>query len=175
VSIADSILKEGMQGHVTQVSVSRGGVPKYAVPEAMATRLGLEGDGHAHPRIHGGPQQALLLISAANIEALRARGWPLFPGALGENLTIEGLDFRQMRIGQRYRVGQALIEITKVRQPCATLDPYGPGIQSAILDRTAMEGDASSPKWGLSGFYASVSQPGAIRTGDIIVLLDQAV
>lgn len=141
----------------------------------MAGPLGLEGDAHAHPRYHGGPQQALLLVSEEDLDALKAQGWPLFPGALGENLTTAGLDFRGVRIGQRYRAGEAIVEITKVRQPCGTLDVYGAGIQSAVFDRAVKAGDAASPKWGLAGFYAAVIQPGWIRTNDIIVLLDQAV
>jgi MOSC domain-containing protein YiiM len=164
-----------MQGRITQVSTSRGGVPKYAVPEAWATPLGLEGDGHARPQFHGGPKQALLLVSGEDLEKLRGDGWPLFPGALGENLTISGLDFRRVRAGQRYRAGESVLEITKVRQPCETLSVYGEGIQSAVFDRAVKSGDSTSPKWGLAGFYASVAQPGLIRTNDIIVLLDQAV
>lgn len=164
-----------MQGRITQVSTSRGGVPKYAIGEALATPMGLEGDAHAHPRYHGGPRQAVLLVSGEDIEALRAQGWPLFPGALGENLTTTGLDFRQVRLGQRYRAGEAILEITKARQPCGALDVYGVGIQAAVFDRAAKAGDVSSPKWGLAGFYAAVLQPGRIRTNDIIALLDHAV
>jgi MOSC domain-containing protein YiiM len=164
-----------MQGRITQVATSRGGVPKYAVAEALATVLGLEGDAHAHPQYHGGPRQALLLVSEQDLDALRRDGWPLFPGALGENLTVAGLDFRQVRIGQRYRAGEAIVEITKVRQPCGALDIYGPGIQAAVFDRAVKAGDARSPKWGRAGFYASVEKPGWIRTNDIITLLDHAV
>lgn len=164
-----------MQGRITQVSTSRGGVPKYAIREAMATPLGLEGDGHAHPQYHGGPLQALLIISGSDLDALKAEGWPVFPGALGENLTIADIDFRQIRIGQRFRAGEAILEITKVRQPCATLDVYGPGIQQTVYDRAVKAGDTQSPKWGLAGFYAAVTQPGLIRANDIISLLDHAV
>lgn len=164
-----------MQGRITQVSTSRGGVPKYAVPGAMATPLGLDGDAHARPRYHGGPNQALLLVSNHDLDRLREEGWPLFPGALGENLTVAGMDFRQVRPGQRYRAGEAILEIAKVRQPCATLSVYGEGIQAAVYDRAVKAGETHSPKWGLAGFYAAVKQPGFIRTNDIIVLLDHAV
>lgn len=164
-----------MQGHVVQVSVSPGGVPNYAIREALAGPLGLEGDGHAHPQFHGGVEKALLLVSSENLDTLRAEGWPLFPGALGENLTISGLDFKKIRIGQRFSAGEALIEITRIRHPCQTLNPYGRGIQKAIFDQAAKDEDPSSPKWGFSGFYASVRKSGVIRTGDMIVLLDQAV
>jgi MOSC domain-containing protein YiiM len=162
-------------GSVHQLNVSNGGVPKYAIPHTEATPLGLAGDRQAHPEFHGGPRQALLLISRENLDALREDGWPLFPGALGENVTTEGIDFRQVRIGQRYRIGEAIVEITKVRQPCHQLDPYGQGIQRAIFDRAAKNNDPRSAHWGLSGFYAAVPRPGLIRTGDIIQLLDQVV
>ncbi|MGD1091292.1 MAG: MOSC domain-containing protein [Bryobacteraceae bacterium] len=162
-------------GCIVQINVSRGGVPKRAVAEAEVTPLGIAGDVCAHPEIHGGPRQALLLITSEGIEELTALGFPLYPGALGENLTTRGLDRRSVRPGQRYRTGNVLIEITKVRGPCETLNRYGPGLQQAVYDRAIKTGDATSPRWGLSGFYASVLQPGSIRPGDPILLLEEAV
>lgn len=164
-----------MRGKIVQLSVSNGGMPKYAIPEDLATPTGLEGDRQAHPEYHGGARQALLLVSSENIEALQAKGWPLFFGALGENLTTQGIDFRQVRLGQRFRVGEAIIEITKPRSPCQQLDAYGTGIQAAIFDSLAKKGDPASRRYGLSGFYAAVIQAGLIRTNDIIELLDQVV
>ncbi len=164
-----------MTGQIVQVSVSGGGVPKRAIPAAVATRLGLEGDRQAHPKIHGGPNQALLLISSEIMDQLRAEGWPVFYGALGENLTTRGIDFRQVRIGQRWSVDEAVIEISKVRQPCRQLDPYGPGIQQAIFDAACKHNDPRSPRWGMAGFYARVAVPGRIHTGAPIRLLDQLV
>ena len=158
-----------MTGIILQVSVSKGGVPKRAIPVGTLTTAGLDGDGHAHPDIHGGPRQAALLITAEGIEELAAKGYPLVYGSLGENLTTRGIDRRAWRVGQRWQIGaEVVVEITKRRAPCQTLNVYGPGIQAAIYDALAAAGDASSPKWGLSGFYASVVQPGAIRTGDEI-------
>lgn len=164
-----------MRGSVVQVSTSRGGVPKYAVPEAFVNPLGLDGDIQAHPEFHGGPRQAVLLISAEDVDALREGGFPVFYGALGENLTIRGIDFRQIRTGQRFRVGDAILEITKVRRPCHQLDPYGPGIQKALFDSAVKKGDVHSPRWGMGGFYASVTKTGLVQPNDIIELLDQAV
>ena len=130
---------------------------------------------HAHPQFHGGPRQAVLLICSEVIADLTARGYPLFPGALGENLTVSGFDHRQMRIGQRYRVGEAVVELTKVRAPCATLDVYGPSIKQEIYDSRVKAGDPTSPRWAMSGFYASIARSGNIRQNDIIVLVDQVV
>ena len=164
-----------MTGSIIQVNISPGGIPKRPILEADVTPEGIRGDCWAHPQIHGGPNQALLLITSEGIEELIAQGYPLFAGALGENLTITGLDRRQMRIGQRYRAGEVMLEITKMRRPCATLDVYGPSIKQAIYDDRVKEGDASSPCWGLSGFYARVLRSGVIRPKDIISLVDQVV
>jgi MOSC domain-containing protein YiiM len=167
-------VRESPAGSILQINVSKGGVPKRAIAEGQVTPFGIAGDLHANPEIHGGPQRALLLITAEGIDELIGCGFPLSYGALGENLTTQGLDRRALRAGQRYRIGQVVIELTRTRGPCATLNAY-PGIQSAIYDAAVKAGDPASPRWGLSGFYASVVQPGTIRAGDPILFLDQAV
>jgi MOSC domain-containing protein YiiM len=115
------------------------------------------------------------LVTSEGIEELTAQGYPLFYGALGENLTIAGIDRRQMRVGQRYRAGEVLLELTKPRGPCTTLDIYGPAIHRAVYDAQVNAGDPSTPRWGLSGFYARVVNAGTIRPQDIIALVDQVV
>lgn len=137
----------------------------------MLTPLGLAGDACAHPEIHGGPKQAVLMIASEVIDELKSLGYPVFYGALGENLTTRGLDRRQLRIGQQLRAGGAIIEITKVRGPCASLDIYGPAIKQEIYDTQVNAGDPTSPRWGMSGFYARVLQPGHVRPDDIIVIV----
>ena len=159
-----------MTGSVVQVSISAGGVPKYAIRQGSLTRNGIAGDGWRYP-FHGGPRQAVLLITSEGIEALVKQGFPVFHGALGENLTTRGLDRRALRLGQRFQAGQAIIELTRVRLPCDTLSVYGTGIQAAMYDARAQAGDAASPVWGMSGFYASVVEPGVLRPGDPIALL----
>ena len=161
-----------MRGVIEQINISGGGVPKRAILHAVVNKLGVEGDTQAHPQYHGGPRQALLLVTAEGLDELKTAGFRVYPGALGENLTIRGLDRRQMRIGQQYRAGGVLLELTKMRQPCSALDPYGGGIQKAIFDANVKRGDFTSPLWGLSGFYASVIEPGEITPGDIIALVD---
>jgi MOSC domain-containing protein YiiM len=162
-------------GSILQINISPGGVPKGPIQEAEVTPLGIHGDSWAHPEIHGGPNQALLLITNEGTGELIGQGYPLFAGALGENLTTLGLDRRQMRIGQRYRVGQVMLEITKMRAPCTQLDVYGPSIKQAIYDAQVQAGDAATPRWGLAGFYARVLRGGFIRPKDIIELVDQVV
>ena len=164
-----------MSGRILQINVSRGGIPKRAIAEGTLEKRGFDGDSWAHPQFHGGPKQAVLLIAAETIEWLAARGYPVFPGALGENLTTAGLDPRGWRAGQQYRVGNAAIELTKIRTPCQTLDIYGRDgggipIQRAIFDAAVKRGDVSSDRWGMSGFYASVVRAAVIRPGETIVL-----
>jgi MOSC domain-containing protein YiiM len=162
-------------GSILQINISPGGIPKRPVAEGVVTHDCILGDGWAHPQFHGGPNQALLLITSEGIAELVQQGFPLYYGALGENLTTAGLDRRQMRVGQRYRAGEAMLELTKLRVPCSTLDIYGTAIKQAIYDPQVKAGDPSSPRWGLSGFYAKVLGPGVIRPHDIITLVDQVV
>ena len=163
-----------MTGALVQINISRGGVPKRAITSATVTPLGIEGDGWSHPEIHGGPQKALLLMASEDIEELVSLGHPIFNGALGENLTTRGLDFRQLRVGHVLRVGQVVIEITKVRAPCSTLAVYGESLAHEIYDGQVKAGDPTSPRWGKSGFYAAVVRPGPIHPNDIITLLAAA-
>ena len=130
-----------MTGQIIQINTSRGNVPKRAVAKAVVTPLGVTGDSHDHPRFHGGPRQALLIMTAEGIEELVAQGFPLYPGALGENLTTRGIDRKMWRIGQRWRAGEVIFELTKMRVPCSTIEVYGAGIGEAMYDPEVRAGD----------------------------------
>jgi MOSC domain-containing protein YiiM len=166
-------------GTILSINISPGGVPKWPVARAELTFTGIRGDAHAHPRIHGGPAKAILLITAEGLDELRAVGYGVYPGALGENFTTAGLDRRNIRIGSRFRTGESIIEIASMRVPCATLDVYNerdlPPIQQALFDKQVKSGDASSPRWGLGGFYARVLIEGKVRAGDPISLTEIVV
>jgi MOSC domain-containing protein YiiM len=160
-----------MQGVIVQVSISFGGLPKRAISGGLITPLGIEGDRHAHPGIHGGPRKAILIVASEVVEDLVARGYPLFHGALGENLTTRGIAIRDIRIGDRLRAGGATLEITEPRGPCSALDVYGESLKEEISDDRVRALDHTSPRWGMSGFYASVVQPGEVRPDDIIAIV----
>lgn len=134
-------------------------------------KLGLEGDRHGHPTIHGGPRKAILLIASEIVDGLAAQGYPVFYGAMGENLTTRGIDIRALRVGDRLRAGAALLEITEPRGPCTALDVYGPSIKDEIYDLRVKLLDVTSPRWGMSGLYAGVIEPGDVHPGDAIELL----
>ncbi len=155
-----------LQGTIIQLNLSSGGLPKRPVAAAYLTPLGFQGDAVAHPSIHGGPRKAVLLVAREAIALLVERGFPLFNGALGENLTTEGLDFREWRAGQRSRIGEAAVELTTPRRPCDELDIYGAALQKELSVPEAL---------GLAGHYASVVRVGWVRTNDIISLADISV
>lgn len=160
-----------LHGTIVQVNVSFGGLPKRAVSESLITPLGLEGDVQAHPAIHGGPRKAVLLIASEVVDELIARGYPLFYGALGENLTTRGIPVRDLRIGDQIRAGTALLEITQPRGPCSALHVYGESLKNEIYDAEVKARDPASPRWGMSGLYARVLEPGRVRPGDPIALV----
>ncbi len=157
-----------MQGTIVRINTSPGGLPKWPITEGRLSELGIEGDSHSHPAIHGGANKAILLIAAETVDELTARGFPLFYGALGENLTVRGIPFHELRIGDRLAAGSALLEITQPRGPCAALDAYGETLKAAIYDAGVKARDPASPRWGMSGFYARVVESGVIRVGNTI-------
>ena len=159
-----------MQGAIVQISISFGGLPKRPVSGGFIASLGLEGDRHAHPGIHGGPKKAILLIAAEVVEELQTRGYPVVFGSLGENLTTRGIDVRSLRVGDRLRAGGSLLEVTQPRGPCSQLDVYDPNLKYEIYDQRVKARDHTSPRWGMSGMYLSVVEPGPVSTGDIIAI-----
>lgn len=151
---------------VVQISVSPGGVPKTPVDTAKVTVDGVEGDAHRDHAHHGGPDRAVCLFSLEVIEALQAEGHPIAPGALGENLTVHGLDWTQVTPGSRLRVGdQLVLEVTRYTSPCLN------------ITRSFLDGDYARvsqkrhPGW--SRVYARVLVPGPVRRGDLIQLVSE--
>jgi MOSC domain-containing protein YiiM len=84
--------RDRSDGHIHQISLSGGGVPKLPVNRRGGPR-GVVGDDQADKRHHGHPEQALCVWSLEVIEALRDEGHPIEPGFAGENITVAGLDW----------------------------------------------------------------------------------
>jgi MOSC domain-containing protein YiiM len=156
-----------MTGRIVQINVSAGGVPKLPVPRAQVRRAGLEGDAHRHAEHHGGPDRALCLFSLEQIEALQAEGHPVEPGALGENLTIAGLDWAAVQPAAFLRVGdEVLVQITCFTSPCLS-------IRTSFLDGAYSRiSEKRHPGW--SRVYARVLVPGEIVAGDPVERLSPA-
>ncbi|GIX06541.1 MAG: hypothetical protein KatS3mg115_0944 [Candidatus Poribacteria bacterium] len=87
------------------------------------TRLGFEGDAQADRKAHGGPDRAAYAYTIEDYRYWEERlGRPSLPfGGFGENLTVEGMPSDRVRIGDRYRIGEALVEVTHPRVPCYKL------------------------------------------------------
>ncbi len=155
-----------MAASIVQVNISKGGVPKLPVMVAEVTELGLVGDGHNEPpHIHGGPERALCLYSLERIEALAAEGHPIFAGAVGENVTVGGLDWDAVVPGARLALGPAvLVEITRYTTPCRTNARWFAGGDFNRMHHNLR------PGW--SRVYARVITAGVIRPGDAVELLD---
>lgn len=139
------------------INVSQGGVPKRAVAQARIGFAGVEGDRQRDLRYHGGPDRAVCLFAMERIEALQAQGHPVFPGALGENLSVRGLDWSSMVPGLRLRVGDAELELTKPANPCKNLTPYFLGGDFTLVSAKL------HPGW--SRFYGRVLREGVVTAG----------
>ena len=149
---------------MAQISVSAGGVPKRAVPAARVTARGIEGDVQRNRRLHGGPDRAVCLFSLEHIRALQTEGHPILPGSIGENLTLEGMDWEAVVPGVRLRLGaEVVIQITDYTPPCSN-------ITGSFRDRdVARVSQRHHP--GASRVYARVLQEGGLSSGDAARIL----
>jgi len=150
-----------MTGRVVFVNVSPGGVPKLPVTSAWVGRLGLDADAHSEPEpAHGGPDQAVSLYSVEAIARVADDGHQAFPGAYGENLTLEGIDWGALREGDRLDIGEdgLSIELTKMAGPCQTIAHWFVDRRIARISLFLRPEDA---RW-----YARVLAEGRVAPGD---------
>jgi MOSC domain-containing protein YiiM len=108
---------------------------------------GFGGCAHANP-----PKRELLLVSKEHLDALG-----LEPGAIRENVTVEGADVHAWEVGRRVRAGEALLEITMVCDPCHRMDELRDGLRAQLEGRR--------------GMLARVVEGGEIAVGDAVELL----
>jgi MOSC domain-containing protein YiiM len=153
-----------LTGLIHQLNCSGGGVPKTPVGEALLTPTGLVCDRQAKTRIHGGPERALCLYALELIHTLQAEGHPIFPGSVGENVTVEGLDWSALGPGSRLAFGDgALIEISSYTKPCKS-------IRASFIDGDfARISQKTHP--GQSRLYARVLRTGRLSVGQRVTLL----
>lgn len=146
------------QGSIYQINISRGGVPKLPVERAVVTDEGVRGDYHDDYRNHGGPLRALCLYTAEQIRRLQAEGHPIFPGSVGENITLEGIAQEALVPGARLRLGDEVeIEVTHYTTPCKTITAsFSDGDFTRISEKLHP---------GESRVYARVLRGGEIRSG----------
>ena len=133
------------------------GTQKKPVPSARFTvDWGIEGDAHG-----GRWHRQVSLLSADKIEAFNARGANVQPGAFGENLVVEGFDFRSLPVCTLLRCGSVLLEMTQIGKECHSHCEIYKKMGECIMPR--------------EGVFARVLVPGEIHVGDEMVLEPRTV
>jgi MOSC domain-containing protein YiiM len=142
--------------------------PGRQVPSGVAKRPrpgrvpvapgGLDGDGQADIRHHGGPAKAVLMMA----ETTR-REWPIHlpgfapePGTFGENLLVDGVDEDAVCIGDRWAGPDAVLTVTQPRRPC-----WKPGARAGQPGLAPL-----MARLGATGWYLAVDRPGTVAAGD---------
>jgi MOSC domain-containing protein YiiM len=162
------------------VAVARDGAHHFSKPVAPSIRLlaglGVEGDAHlgvtvkhrsrvAKDRTQPNLRQVHLIHEELFAE-LRAAGYDITPGAIGENITTRGLDLLGLPQGARLHIGaSAIVEVTGLRDPCRQLNAYRKGLMAAVLDK-----DADGNVIRKSGIMSVVIADGEVRAGDTITV-----
>lgn len=136
--------------------------------------LGVEGDAHSgdtvkhRSRVRANPNQPNLrqvhLIHSELHDDLREQGFAIAPGQMGENITTRGIALLDLPTGTRLHIGSdAVVEITGLRNPCAQLDNFQPGLTASVLDR-----DADGNLIRKAGIMGIVISGGEVCPGDSI-------
>ena len=159
-------------------AVSRDRTHRFSKPNESSIRLvagiGVEGDAHAGATVQHRSRAAktpelpnlrqVHLIHAELHDELRAAGFAVVAGQMGENITTVGVDLLGLPTGTRLHLGdEAVIEVTGLRNPCAQLDGIQPGLMAATLDR-----DERGRLVRKAGVMGVVLAGGEVRAGDPI-------
>lgn len=168
-----------MNGRVIAVASSATHTMSKPVRERIRLRegLGVEGDAHQgvtvkhRSRVARDPTQPNLrqvhLIHAELFDELSAKGFEVAPGVMGENVTTRGVDLLALPRGARLRIGgDAVVEITGLRNPCTQLDGIQPGLMEAVLERDPARGLIRK-----AGVMSVVVAGGEVAAGDAITIV----
>lgn len=143
-------------------------IGKLPVTDLVAVGpMGLAGDEQADRTVHGGVDKAIHHYPSDHYDWWRGHlgDAPLLdaPGAFGENISTAGLDETNVFLGDRFRLGSALVEVTQARQPCWKLDHrFGTkGVMAQVV------------KTRRTGWYYRVLEPGLVRAGDALGLVER--
>ncbi|MDQ0709511.1 MOSC domain-containing protein YiiM [Arthrobacter woluwensis] len=164
-----------VSGHV--VALHRSPVHGFSKETVDSLRLlegqGVEGDAHCgvtvqhRSRVAADPSQPNLrqvhLIQAELFEDLRAAGFPVKPGDLGENLTTKGVDLLSLPVGTRLLMGETVVTVTGLRNPCQQINGFQKGLLKQVL-----KVDREGRPIRLAGVMGIVSRGGELSTGDRI-------
>lgn len=143
------------------------GIYKQSVSFVEVDELGIEGDVQVDKRYHGGPDKALHQYSLPSyrriIEAYTELGGVAVPGSIGENITIAEMSEATVCIGDKYRFGTVLVQVSEPRRPCWKINAIFK--QSDLMEFIAREG--------ITGWYYRVLEAGEISLGDAAELVER--
>ncbi len=144
-------------GKVIAVCISdRKGIQKTPVPSIrLIPGMGIEGDAHA-----GKWHRQVSLLALEKIEDFRSRGAEVDFGAFGENIVLSGFDLRSLPVGTRFRIGDALLELTQIGKECHS--------HCAIYHQV---GDCIMPR---EGVFTVVLEGGVVKAGDSVRMIEAA-
>ena len=154
-------------GQVQSLPVSGRPTAMYKTSVQAPIELGVEGfagDQHADLRAHGGPEKAVHLYPSAHYAKLAAQfgNAPalLVPGSMGENIATADVDEHDVRLGDVWQLGSALIQVCQPRNPCWKIDErFGCDGMAVFIDTHL-----------LTGWYWRVLQTGTVHPNDSLVL-----
>jgi MOSC domain-containing protein YiiM len=151
------------------------GIPKISVEAIhLLENYGVEGDYHAgkfvrhrylarkDPNVPNVRQ--VLLIDTSILSFLADQDIHLEPGMMGENLLLDGISVMELPLGTQLEVGESLLEITEVRNPCSQLNSSHPQLLEAV------EKSGSGPDSRNAGILARILQSGWVRPGDSVLI-----
>ena len=143
-------------GRVMAVCISeKKGTQKKNVGSAQFIEdWGMEGDAHA-----GKWHRQVSLLSAEKINSFRARGAVVSDGAFGENLVVEGYDFKALPIGTKFQCNDVVLELTQIGKECHSHCEIYKAMGECIMPR--------------EGVFARVLHGGAISVGDDLTILEE--
>jgi hypothetical protein len=162
------------------IAVNRSASHTFGKPTEPMIRLvaglGVEGDAHMGARVKHRYQvsknpdapnlRQVHLMHQELFDELRAGGFVLRPGAIGENVTTLGIDLLALPAGTQLGLGAtAVIELTGLRNPCRQIEAFQPGLLKAVLGR-----DAEGRPFRKSGVMAIVIADGDVKAGDLITI-----
>ena len=141
---------------VAAVCISeRKGVRKKEVPEIrVEAGHGIVGDAHA-----GTWHRQISLLADESVDTMRALGLNLTPGAFAENILTRGIELKTLPVGTRLQVGQTVLEVTQIGQECH--------------NDCAIKKSAGKCVMPTEGIFAIVIEPGTIKAGDSIKIIDR--
>lgn len=150
----------GLSGHnklpVEQIDVRDPG------PRGEGLGSGVVGDSIGNNTFHGGDTQAVYAFAREELDHWEgALDREIVPGLFGENMTTVGIDVDGALVGERWRVGSAVLEVCGPRKPCATF-ALRMGVPGWIVKFSGR---------GRTGAYLAVVEPGSIRTGDQVEVI----